>query len=385
MTRPSPLEVTTFSFPTTIRYGAGARRTLSEFAELTASRRPLLVTDRGFTKTEAYAQIVAEMDRVWPGTWSAFADVHPNPTEDDVEQAFAVYQADQCDAIVAVGGGSALDGGKAVRLKAAFPGVALPDIRIAELPARLIPMCAIPTTAGTGSEVGRSTVITIPRWGRKAVFGGPPMMPTLAILDPELTVGLPAHLTAATGLDAMTHAIESFVCPVFHPMCDAIALEAIRMVRLYLPRAVANGSDLEARGQMLIAASMGAIAFQKDLGAAHSLAHPLSTEFGVHHGLANAIVLPHVVRFNGEVDSEQYARVAQALGIEPDSKPAQQVADFLQRFNSELNLISRLRDVQVPHESLGPLAAKAMEDGCHLTNPRACTEADMLRLYEQAW
>jgi alcohol dehydrogenase class IV len=383
--KPSPLELTTFSFPTTIRYGVGARQTLAEFAKNHSVRRPLLVTDNGLTATPAYQMVVAEMDRVWPVNWTVYAEVHPNPIEQDVERAFERYRADECDAIIAVGGGSALDGGKAVRLKAAFPDRALAEIPLAELPRQLIPMCAIPTTAGTGSEVGRSTVITIERWGRKAVFGGPPMMPNLAILDPELTVGLPAHLTAATGMDAMTHAIESYVCPVFHPMCDAIALEAIRMVRIFLPRAVANGADLEARGKMLIAASMGAVAFQKDLGAAHSLAHPLSTEFDVHHGLANAIVLPHVVRFNGAVDSEQYRRVAEALEIQAGNDPAEKVALFLSSLNAELKLPLRLRDVNVPQDSLPRLAAKALQDGCHQTNPRPCSEADLLSLYERAW
>jgi len=381
----SPLALTTFSFPTLIRYGAGARRALEEFAQSHQSKRPLLVTDNGLTKTEAYRLIAAEMDRVWPGSWCAFSEVHPNPVEADVNGAWAVYSEAECDAIVAVGGGSALDGGKAVRIKAAFPDRELADAPMADLPAWLTPMCAIPTTAGTGSEVGRSTVITIERWNRKAVFGGPPLMPNLAILDPELTVGLPPHLTAATGMDAMTHAIESFVCPVFHPMCDAIALEAVRLVRLFLPRATRDGKDLEARGNMLIAAAMGAVSFQKDLGAAHSLAHPLSTEFGVHHGLANAIVLPHVVRFNGEVDSKQYGRVAEALGLASGKDPAEQVAQFLAELNAELKIPPRLREVKVTEERLPYLAKKAMEDGCHLTNPRSCTVTDMLRLYQAAW
>jgi alcohol dehydrogenase class IV len=228
-------------------------------------------------------------------------------------------------------------------------------------------------------------VITVPALGRKVVLGAPPLMPDLAILDPLLTVGLPPHLTAATGMDAMTHAIESFVCPMFHPMCDGIALEAIRLVRLNLPQAVANGGDTEARGRMLIAASMGAVSFQKDLGAAHSLAHPLSTEYGVHHGLANAIVLPHVVRFNGETDSEQYRRVGEALGITPGDDPAGQVADALDALNTTIGITRRLRVVDVPREGLPALATKAIEDGCHLTNPRPCTESDLLRLYEQAW
>lgn len=379
------IEQTTFSFPTLIRYGAGARQALTDFAICEEARRPLLVTDPGLVPTDAYRLVAAEMDRVWPGAWACFTEVHPNPLEADVEAAWRTYREANCDCVVGLGGGSALDAAKAVRLKAAFPDLPLADVPLARLPKRLIAMCAIPTTAGTGSEVGRSTVITIKRWGRKGVFGGPPMMPNLAILDPELTVGLPPHLTAATGMDALTHAIESYVCPVFHPMCDAIALEAVRIVREFLPRAVSDGKDLEARGQMLIAASMGAVSFQKDLGAAHSLAHPLSTECGTHHGLANALVLPHVVRFNGETDSKQYARVADALGLPESRDPAGAVADFLASFNARLGLPGQLRDVRIPRESLPKLAAKAIEDGCHQTNPRPCTEADLLALYERAW
>jgi alcohol dehydrogenase class IV len=187
-------------------------------------------------------------------------------------------------------------------------------------------------------------------------------------------------------MDAMTHAIEAFVCPIFHPMCDAIALEAIRLVRLYLPRAYSDGADLEARGMMQVAAAMGAVAFQKDLGAAHSLSHPLSSEFGIQHGLANAIALPGVVRFNGQQDSTQYERIVVALGrSKPPDNPASWVADYLSEFNRSIGITQRLRDLKVPRESLPELAAKAMEDGCHLSNPRRCTQADMLRLYEEIW
>jgi alcohol dehydrogenase class IV len=285
-----------------------------------------------------------------------------------------------------LGGGSALDAAKALRLKVAYPNVALMEIPLAELPPALTPMCAIPTTSGTGSEVGRSTVITIRQMGRKTVLGAPPLMPEIAVLDPELTVGLPTNLTAWTGMDAMTHAVEAFVCPIFHPMCDAIALEAIRLIRLYLPRAYDDGTDLEARGMMLVTAAMGAVSFQKDLGAAHSLSHPLSSEFDVQHGLANAIALPAVVRFNGESGSAQYERIAAALGASKSSDdPASWVADFLTEFNHSIGITQRLRDLNVPRENLPQLAVKAIEDGCHLSNPRQCTEADMLRLYEEIW
>ena len=378
-------EISQFRFPNDIRFGIGARSVLAEFALKYKVRRPLLVTDSGLLKTEAFHLVTEQMGRVWPGTYVQFTGVCPNPTDEDVEHAWGAYVQGDCDGVVGLGGGSALDAAKALRLKVAFPNVALMEIPLGELP-RLVPMCAIPTTAGTGSEVGRSSVITIRSTGRKTVLGAQPLMAEMAVLDPELTVGLPSDLTASTGMDVMTHAIEAFVCPIFHPMCDAIALEAIRLVRLYLPRAYSDGADLEARGTMQVAAAMGAVAFQKDLGAAHSLSHPLSSDFGIQHGLANAIALPGVVRFNGQQDSTQYERIAVALGcLGPPDNPASWVADFLQCFNRSIGITQRLRDLQVPHEKLPELATKAMEDGCHLSNPRRCTEADMLRLYEEIW
>jgi alcohol dehydrogenase class IV len=378
------MTLASFRFPTQIRFGPGARRALAELAQ-GGVRRPLLVTDEGLAATEAFALARRTLDEVWPQTWRHFGGVHPNPIERDADDAYAVYTSGGCDGVIALGGGSAIDGAKALVLRIAVPDRALTDIDLATLPERVVPLAAIPTTAGTGSEVGRSTVVTIPALGRKVVFGAPALLPQLAILDPELTIGLPAHLTAATGMDAMTHAIESFVCPVYHPMCDGIALEAIYRIKRFLPRAVADGGDLEARGEMLMAASMGAVAFQKDLGAAHSLAHPLSTEFGTHHGLANALVLPAVVRFNGERDRQLYARVAAALELPPSDDPAGAVATFLEELNRTLGITRRLRDVVGDDAKLPALAEKAFADGCHLTNPRPCTTVDLLRLYREAW
>ena len=379
-------EISRFRFPTDVRFGVGARTVLAEFARRYNVQRPLLVTDSGLPKTRAFQLVADEMDRIWPGTYQQFSGVHPNPSDLDVESALDCYTQGDCDGVVGLGGGSALDAARALRLKIALPNTTLTEMPFDDLPPTLTPMCAIPTTAGTGSEVGRSSVITIQKMGRKVVFGAQPLMAEMAVLDPELTVGLPSDLTAWTGMDAMTHAVEAFVCPVFHPMCDAIALEAIRLVRLYLPWAYSDGEDLEARGMMLIAAAMGAVSFQKDLGAAHSLAHPLSSEFGIQHGLANAIALPAVVRFNGQQDSAQYERIAIALGCpESPDNPASWVADFLDEFNRSIGITQRLRDLKVPREKLSELATKAMEDGCHLSNPRQCTEADMLQLYEEIW
>lgn len=379
------MEIVAFRFPTAMRFGRGARRALGEFRTRFQVSRPLLVTDGSMTATEAYALLAEVMDQTWPESWAAFAGVHPNPVEGDAEEGFAAYRAHQADGIVALGGGSAIDGAKAILLKIAYPERSLAEVPLREMPEFVAPLCAIPTTAGTGSEVGQSTVVTIPQFARKMVFGGPALLPRLAILDPELTRGLPPHLTAATGMDAMTHAIESFVCPVFHPMCDGVALEAVYRIVKFLPRAVADGDDLEARGEMLVAASMGATAFQKDLGAAHSMAHALGTEFGVHHGLANAICLPATIRFNGEQDSQQYARVAQALGLVPSDDPARQVADFLERFNDSLGITQSLRDLGIGEADLPRLAAKALEDSNHQTNPRRVTGDDFLRLFREVY
>jgi alcohol dehydrogenase class IV len=329
------------------------------------------------------------MDLIWPGVYVQFTDVHPNPTDQDVENAWDCYAQGDCDGIVGLGGGSALDAARALRLKIAFPNTTLTEMPFDDLPPILTPMCAIPTTAGTGSEVGRSSVITICEVGRKAILGAQPLMAEMAILDPELTVGLPEHLTASTGMDAMTHAVEALVCPVFHPICDAIALEAIRIVWHYLPRAYSDGADLEARGMMQIAASMGAIAFQKDLGAAHSLSHPLSSEFGIQHGLANAICLVPVMNFNKEVSAAQYARVAQCFRINtfdmPDIEAADKAIEAIADLNRRIGIPKSLAEIGIKEDQLGVLAKKAFEDPCHQSNPRPCTEQDLLMLYKEAF
>ncbi|NQU76319.1 MAG: iron-containing alcohol dehydrogenase, partial [Planctomycetes bacterium] len=274
-------QIARFDFPTDIRFGPGARTMLAEFAKGSGVAHPLLVTDSGLVKTEAFSLVSLEMKKVWGNSYASFTQVHPNPTDQDVQGAWAAYTQGKCDGVVGLGGGSALDTARAVRLKVAFPNLPLTEIPLGELPARLVPLCAIPTTAGTGSEVGRSSVITIPALGRKAIIGNPKLIADMAVLDPELTVSLPGHLTAATGMDALVHNIESLTAPIFHPMCDAIALKGIELVAQNLERAVKNPSDLEARGGMMLAAMMGAVAFRKDLGAVHSLAHPLSTECNV--------------------------------------------------------------------------------------------------------
>src|SRR5688572_1786283 len=306
----------TFSFPTTIRFGPGAIKELPTWLTRLNLTRPLVVTDPGLRPTAAFSAL----ERVLPTDTRIFAEVHPNPVEDDMLGAARAFAAGHCDGVIAFGGGSALDVGKAVRLSVRTPGASLrdfdPNMRID----RLLPCVAIPTTAGTGSEVGRSSVIIID--GRKRVFFHPALLADLVMLDPEMTVGLPPKLTAATGADALTHCIESFTSPLFHPLCDGIALEGASLIADALPRAFRDGSDIDARGRMQIAAAMGGIAFQKDLGATHSLAHPLSSICGLHHGLANALCLPHVMSFNAARAPGLYRRVGIALGVNPDAGDA---------------------------------------------------------------
>jgi len=381
----------TFSFPTRVVYGPGCRQELPELLAEWNPRRVLIVTDAGITKVGLHMPITTLLDRAGIA-WVLTDAVEPNPVERNVNEATAFYRQHGCDLIIGLGGGSALDVAKAVRLRATHP---LPLVEYDELAEgwkkthpNVPPMVGIPTTAGTGSEVGRSAVITLDANRRKTVLFSPYLMPNIALLDPELTVGLPPHLTAATGMDALTHSIEAYLSKNFHPFCDAVALGGIRLCASYLPRAVADGRDLEARGMMLLASAMGATAFQKGLGVAHSLAHPLSSLHGLHHGLANAIVLPATLRWNRDVAAGKLAEVAHALGCPVDGLSPTDAADraieAVERLARAIGIPPRLRDVGIREEHIPKLSAKAIEDGCHLTNPRPVSVEDCRFLYQQA-
>ena len=239
------------------------------------------------------------------------------------------------------------------------------------------PIVAIPTTAGTGSEVGRAGVVTVRATGRKTVIFSPRLLPRVAILDPELTRSMPPGTTAATGFDALTHCLEAYVALGDHPMADGIALRGIELVQAHLVRAVTRGEDLDARGAMMKAAMMGAVAFQKGLGACHSMAHPLSSECGVHHGLANALCLPAVIEFNSPVVGDKLARVAAVFG-QTDCAAA------IRGFRAEVGLPSALSELDIESATLDLLADLAIEDGCHQQNPRPCTRDDLFELYHRA-
>jgi 4-hydroxybutyrate dehydrogenase len=364
-----------FCFPTTVIFGAGAINGLPGELERRCMRKPLIVTDKGLASTplvERLRKLIAA---------PCFSDVDPNPSEKNVLDGVAFYRGQQCDSIVAFGGGSAIDAAKAIRLKATH---ALPlaeyDDRLggdAKITSDLPPYIAIPTTAGTGSEVGRSTVITLEETNRKTVIFSPYLMPDLAIADPELTRTMPPEITAGSGMDAFTHNVEAYLAKGFQPVCDAIALGGAKIAYQNLPCVMRQPNHLEARGQMMIAAMMGAIAFQKGLGAVHSLAHPLSSEFGMHHGTSNAVLLPVVLEFNRSTVPDRFRDLEHELGKD--------IVACTRELNEICRIAPRLRDYNIPKDALPALARKAFEDACHLLNPRPCTEEDLLTLYREAW
>jgi len=376
----------TFSFPTPTLYGVGAISELAARCQRLSIRRPLIVTDSGLVATPTFQMLVKALGESGrEQDWFVYSGVHPNPIEQDVREAVKCFRDHGCDGVIAFGGGSPLDVGKAARLLVKRPGLDFTKFYDESDWSGLAPCIAIPTTAGTGSEVGRSSVITLDATHRKAVLFHPELLAKLVILDPELTVGLPPKLTAATGADALTHCIESFTCPQFHPMCDGIALEGIRLIVEALPRAYAKGDDLEARGHMLVAAAMGAVAFQKDLGVVHSLAHPLSTICGMHHGLANALCLVAGMKFCAARKPGLYRRVGIACGLELQTCSAAdadlKTISFISAFLAKLGLNTRLRDHGAKPEQLDALVAQAADDPCHKTNVVPVTANDFRNLY----
>jgi alcohol dehydrogenase class IV len=377
----------TFSFPTPTLFGPSAVRELPARLTKLEVQRPLVVTDPGLLETAAFQTLVSVLGAQRRGSsWFVYSGVHPNPIESDVRESADAFRQHSCDSVIAFGGGSALDVGKAARLLVKRPGFDFTRFYDETDWSGLAPCVAIPTTAGTGSEVGRSSVITLQATRRKAVLFNPELLARLVILDPELTAGLPAKLTAATGADALTHCIESYTCPAFHPMCDGIALEGIHLIVEALPRAYKNGADLDARGKMLVAAAMGAVAFQKDLGVVHSLAHPLSTLCGMHHGLANALCLVAGMSFCAERKPGLYRRVGLACGLDvvkcAEAEADQRTIAFIGQFLADLGLNTKLREHGVKPELLEALVAQAVDDPCHKTNAVPVTTADFRALYQ---
>jgi alcohol dehydrogenase class IV len=383
--------ISKFSFPNTIYFGAGAIDNLPGYIQELGVKNPLIVTDPGMVNTEVFPKVTAILKAAGIDH-GVFSGVNPNPLDSDISKAVDVFKEKNCDSVIGLGGGSALDAAKVVQVIAAHGG-RVNDYDNASggnqnIKGPLPPMIAVPTTAGTGSEVGSCSVITSVEKGRKFMVCSPLLRPAIALLDPELTLSLPASLTAGTGMDAFTHCVEALAVKDFHPMCDAIALRGIEYVAQYLETAVKEPGNIEARGYMMLAAMMGAVAFQKDLGAAHSLSHSLSAVCHVPHGLANAICIVPVMKFNKEVCLKEYARVAACFGINTfgmsDEMAADKAIEAVMDLNKRIGIPEKLSQVGVTQDHLKELTEKAFLDGCHATNPRQCTSNDLLDLYKQA-
>lgn len=376
---------TRFNFPTKILFGQGVLYDLAAQVKILTSKRPLLVTDEGLAATDIPERIrkILENDGLEPVIFSGIA---PNPTDAQVDAGATAFREHRADSIVAVGGGSPLDAGKAIQMRIhhkepleEYDDLKGGDIRIL---GPLPPLVAIPTTAGTGSEVSRAAVITIKAVDRKVVIFTPRLMPAVAVCDPELTYGLPPRITAETGMDALSHNLEAFMAKGYHPMADGIALRAMRMIAQNLPVAVESPKDVKARQEMLMASTMGAVAFQKGLGVIHSLAHPLSSVAGLSHGLANAIMMPHAVRFNGKEAKQAAASVAHALGSEDNSVEGAALA--IEELASRIGLPTSLSEAGVCEEQIPKLVEKALADGCHADNPVTCDAEAIESLFQAA-
>ena len=374
----------TISYLTTAQFDFGAIRLVSQECVRLGIRHPLIVTDKGIRAAGLLDKLQETLDASL--RFDVFDETPPNPTEAATLSALARYRAVGADGVIAMGGGSSIDLGKALVLLATHPEPLVQYAAVeggaGKITAAVAPLIAIPTTAGTGSEVGRGSVIVL-NDGRKLGLLSPHLLPKVAICDPGLTLGLPPLLTAATGMDAMAHCIETFLSPLINPPAEAIALDGLAKCALYLERATRDGSDRDARWNMMMAAMEGALAFQKGLGAVHALSHPLGAlkDLKLHHGTLNAVLLPEVIRFNADHVGDKLIGMAAVMGLEPGADVAQAIADLNQR----LGLPPGLKSMGVPKEALSAIAEAAPKDHCHGTNPRKATVAEYLAILEASW
>jgi alcohol dehydrogenase class IV len=371
-----------WNYPTTIWFGNGRIAELPAACAELNIKAPLLVTDKGLTGLEMIANALSALQAAGLSV-ALFDQVQGNPVAANVSAGVAAYDRGAHDGVIAFGGGSALDVGKSVALMAGqqrklWDFEDRDDNWLLADAALIPPIIAVPTTAGTGSEVGRAAVILDEQVGQKKVIFHPAMLPSLVLSDPQLTVGLPADITAWTGVDAFVHALEAFLAPGFHPMADGIAVEAMRLVKRYLPAAVADGTDLEARGNMLTAASMGAAAFQKGLGSIHSVSHAVGALYNSHHGLTNAIVLPYGVYQNAPVIEEKLRYLCRVLEL--PGVGASAFIDFLQSFCAELDIPQGLSSLGIDESRAEEVGRLAASDPTAATNARpvGCDELQQL-------
>ena len=368
-----------WSYPTAVRFGAGRISELGDACAAAGISRPLLVTDRGLAGLPITGRAREIMAAAGLGD-ALFADVDPNPNEINLAAGVAAYQAGGHDGVIAFGGGSGLDLGKMVAFMAGQTRPVWDFEDIGDWWTRadadaIAPIIAVPTTAGTGSEVGRASVITNSQTHVKKIIFHPKVLPSIVIADPELTVGMPKFITAGTGLDAFAHCVEAYSSPHYHPMSQGIALEGMRLVTTYLPRAYATPDDLEARAHMMSAAAMGATAFQKGLGAIHAMSHPVGAVFNTHHGTTNAVCMPAVLAFNADTIRDRFDQAAAYLGIDGGFDG---FCEFVQQFNDSFAIPRTLTEMGVSADRLDDLVAMALEDPSCGGNPVELT-ADGLR------
>jgi alcohol dehydrogenase class IV len=375
-----------WNYPTSVRFGVGRIRELPAVCGELGMQRPLLVTDPGLRALPMIESALGTLRAAGLGD-AVFSDLRPNPVGRNVDDGVACFKANRCDGVIAFGGGSALDVGKTIALMA---GQTRPvwdfedreDWHTRVNLAGMAQTVAVPTTAGTGSEVGRASVILDETTHVKKIIFHPRMLPAVVISDPELTVGLPPRITAATGMDALAHSLEAYCAPGFHPLADGIAVEAMRLVKEWLPVAVKDGRNLVARAHMLAAASMGATAFQKGLGAIHSLSHPVGALYNAHHGETNGVVMPYVLRFNRLAVEDRLTRLASYLGLPDPGFEA--VFEWVLALRQDIGIPHTLAELGVKESDLDTLAPMAVEDPSTGGNPRPAGLAEMREMFVKA-
>ncbi len=373
-----------YNFPTTIRFGTGASNELGDYLKKNNLQRPLIVTDAVVAQLSFFKKIITDLHANGIST-EVFSDLHKNPVKSDVYNGTDLYDGTDRDCIIGLGGGVAIDVARAICLRInhrddlfKYDDLISGDVFVTNDVPHFI---TIPTTAGTGSEVGRSAIIADDETHQKKILFSPKLLAKIVFADPLLTMELPPFITAATGMDALTHNMEAYLAKMPHPMCEGIALEGIYLIGQSLVQAV-NAPTLEARSKMLMASLMGAVAFQKGLGVVHSLAHPLSALLDTHHGLANAVNIPYGMEFNVAGCEEKFKRVAATIGLKEQTGAA--VVQYLFDLNSSINIPHKLRDIGVQQEHIETLADLAIADFAHPNNPKPVTREDFRMLYSTA-
>jgi len=378
----NPILKANWNYPTIIWAGPGRIAELPAACAALGMQRPLLVTDQGLAETAMIRQALALVPAA-----GLFADVQGNPVAANIDAGLAAYRAGRHDGVIAFGGGSAIDAGKVIAFMSGQSRPLWDFEDVGDWWTRadrrgIAPVVAVPTTAGTGSEVGRAGVVINEATHQKKIIFHPQMMPGIVISDPELTVSLPPAITAATGLDAFVHCFEAYCAPGYHPLADGIALEGMRLIQTYLPRACDDGGDIEARSRMLAAASMGATAFQKGLGGVHAIAHPVGAYFNTHHGLTNAIVLPYVIAHNRPAIEQRLAVIARTLDLH--GEPYRAVFEWVLAFRRRLSIPHSLAEIGVPLGNAATIGHEASLDPSASGNPLPTDAATYARLFRSA-